>query len=88
MSHGQKSGPHQSFKIKFFNSLHLIGLLLINWQHKEGPRVCSQAGSCVSAQAGDTALGQGLGTATPCPKGWKERASIYRGTPWDKHSGQ
>lgn len=33
----------------------------------------SQAGSCVEAQAGDTALGQGRGTASPCPKGWKEK---------------
>lgn len=48
----------------------------------------SQAGSCVEAQAGDTALGQGRGTASPCPKGWKEKVSTYGGTPWDKHSGQ
>lgn len=85
---GQKSGPHQSFKIKFFNSLHLIGLFVVN-------KLATQGGAegvllarllCVWAQAGDAVLGQG--TATLCRKGWKKKAPTSRGTPWDEHSGQ
>lgn len=54
----------------------MVYLLLINWQHKGGPRVWSQAGSCVEAQAGDTALGQGRGTASPCPRDGRKRSPL------------
>lgn len=68
------------FKIKFFNSLHLIGLFAVNkLATQEEPRVSSQPGSCVWAQAG---------TGTPCPKGWREKAPPLLGTLQDEHSGQ
>lgn len=75
-----KVRPTSVFKIKFFNSLHLIGLFAVNkLATQEEPRVSSQPGSRVWAQAG---------TGTPCPKGMERKGPPLPGNLQDEHSGQ
>lgn len=67
------------FQLKFFNSLHLIGLFVANKRAAQGgaegvlpPR------SWVWTQAGDTAPGQVQDRVQPpVPPGWKERAPHF-----------